>query len=227
MKYHVEFEIDFKRNPYSGKFIAIEGIDGSGKTTQAKKVVEELKKHGRKVVYTKEPTDGLIGEFIRKGLLGLSSKIRISPVAFQYLFVADRVEHQKEVEDYLKKGYIVISDRSLWSSVPYGMVDRGVDFSDQKANGDSLLTAFSILSFYNQFIAPDKTLFLDIPVDTAMKRIGQKKEEKEIYEKRDMLEKIRVGYQWLITKFKEEFTVIKGEESVEEITEEILHKLPK
>ena len=57
MKYHIEFDLDFKRNPYKGLYIAIEGIDGSGKTTQVGKLAEYFEKQGREVLKTHEPTE--------------------------------------------------------------------------------------------------------------------------------------------------------------------------
>ena len=121
MKYPIDFELEFQRHNYPGKLIALEGIDGSGKTTQALELVESLKKEGIKTVYTKEPTDGEIGKMIRRILTGEKN---FEPVSFQYLFAADRVEHQEEIIGFLKKGKIVVSDRYFWSSIPYGATDR-------------------------------------------------------------------------------------------------------
>ena len=69
MKYHVGFDIELKRNPYKGKYIAIEGIDGCGKTTQAEKITEYFKKQGITVIQTREPRKtGVIGEIAQKVL---------------------------------------------------------------------------------------------------------------------------------------------------------------
>src|SRR4051812_38840306 len=95
MKYHVEFDIDFKRNPYKGVYIALEGIDGSGKTIQTEKLVEYLRSTGRDVVTTREPRkeEGILSGLIHAILFG---KIKMSPVALQYLFTADRILNQEE-----------------------------------------------------------------------------------------------------------------------------------
>ena len=68
MKYHIEFDINFKRNEFPGKYIAIEGIDGSGKSTQIEKLFEYFKSQGKEVIKTREPRkdEGLIGELIQK-----------------------------------------------------------------------------------------------------------------------------------------------------------------
>ena len=101
MKYKVSFSIDFRRNPYKGKFIALEGIDGSGKTIQTARIVEALKEKGYDAIGMKEPTDLVIGKFIKQEVL--SGKISIPPVAIQYLFSADRSMHQVEIEKLLKR----------------------------------------------------------------------------------------------------------------------------
>lgn len=216
MKYHIEFDLDFKRNKEKGILIAIEGIDGAGKTTQAKLVAEELSKSSN-VHLTKNPTDGLIGKFIREVLAG---KVDIPPVSFQYLFSADRQVQQEEIVNELKEGKIIITDRYFWSAIVYGIVDReGLDF-DQA--GNLLLVSQGILSMYHQFLLPDLTIFLDIPMKVALERINLKKIEKEIYENEEKLKKIEKGYKWLINKFPKEFTIIDGTKSEKEITQEIV-----
>lgn len=220
-KYHIKFDLDFKRNPYKGKLIAIEGIDGSGKTTQAKELKKILKKNGNGVFFTKNPTDGEIGQFIRQILAG---KKHFSPVSFQYLFVADRAYQQTELADKLKKGHMVITDRYFWSSVAYGAEDRGIDFSKGKS-ADVLLSAFGILSTYYQFMVPDVTFYLKISPETALKRISADRDSKDIYDQKSKLKNIAAGYEWLIKKFPEEFTILDGERPVEEITKDILKRI--
>jgi len=216
MKYHIDFDIDFKRNNEKGLFIAIEGIDGAGKTTQARLVSKELTKNNN-VHLTKNPTDGLIGKFIREVLAG---KVNIPPASFQYLFSADRQVQQVEVLKDLKDGKIIITDRYFWSAIVYGIVDReDLDF-DQV--GNLLLVSQGILSMYHQFLIPDITIFLDIPMKIALDRLNDKKIEKEIYENEEKLKKIEKGYKWLINKFKNEFTIIDGTKSEKEITQEII-----
>ena len=141
MKYKINFELELKKHKYPGKLIAFEGSEASGKTTHAKALVERLKKEGVKAVFTKEPTSGPIAELIRKILGG---EIRVAPITLQYLFCADRAEHQGEIVNWLKEDYVVVSDRYLWSAVAYGIADL-----DGKM--DFYLTAFSVLSFYRGY----------------------------------------------------------------------------
>ncbi len=220
MKYHLDFDIEFKRNPYPGRYIVLEGIDGSGKTTQIEKLYEHFTSQGKEVLRTREPRkdEGLIGELIQKILNG---KTKVPAVAIQYLFSADRGMHHAElIEPALKMGKIVISDRCFWSAVPYGVLDLEEDFNDNTAK--YILVSQSILSMYHQFIAPDVTFYLDIPVKRAMDRLSQKPHDKEIYEEEKKILKAKEGYDWLLKEFPEEFKIINGARPVEEVTKEII-----
>lgn len=101
-----------------GKFIVLEGPDGSGTTTQSKLLAETLRAQGRDVVLTAEPTDCAIGKFIREQL---SLKTIASPSALQLLFCADRAWHIEHViKPALAAGKTVISDRYVISTLVYG-----------------------------------------------------------------------------------------------------------
>jgi dTMP kinase len=223
MKYKVEFEIDLRRNIHKGMYIAIEGIDGSGKTTQVDRLEKYFYKQGKEVVKTREPRkdSGMIADLVQKILQG---KTKIPPVAFQYLFSADREMHHEElVIPALREGKVVITDRCFWSAVPYGLLDRKADIDENSMQ--YMLAAQSILSMYHQFIVPDFTFYLDIPLGIAMDRIRKKKELREIYEDEEKLVKIVNGYQWLLQEFKKEFVVVEGTRSVEEITGQIIRSI--
>ena len=227
MKYHVELDIDLRRNPYKGLYIAFEGIDGSGKTTQAEKLTEYFRSKGKSVVQTREPRkEGLIGDIVQQVLTG---KIKMPSVALQYLFSTDRVLHHNEVIiPALKMGKVVVSDRCFWSAIVYGVLDRTNGKYNYK-NANFLLIAHSILSMYHQFIVPDYTFYLKIGLPTALTRISKKDDVKEIYEDREKLKKVIGGYEWLAKKFPKQLTVVDVEGSVEKVTGDIvkLLKLPK
>lgn len=216
MNYHIDFDLDFKRNNYPGRFIVIEGIDGSGKTTQVKRVADKL----QHAVVTKEPTTGPIGQFIRQALVG--KEPQLPPTALQHLLSADRAVHEEEIKKLLETGKAVVSDRYLWSSVAYGMADRE---NTQYENGKVLLVAQSILSMYHQFILPDITIYLKVSIATALSRIEEMGKVKEMYEHREKLEKIKKGYEWLVAQFPEEIVVVDGEQGVEEVTVAIMGKI--
>ncbi|MBI2051362.1 dTMP kinase [Candidatus Roizmanbacteria bacterium] len=220
MKYHIDFDLDFKRNTSPGKFIAIEGIDGSGKTTQANRLKDILSKK-TSVFLTKQPTDGPIGKFIRQVISG---ELKLPPVSFQYLFAADRQVHQVEVLKQLEGGKTVITDRYFWSAIAYGLYERGS--RNFEKDGKQLLVSLSLLSMYHQFVIPDATFYLDISAETAMKRVSKMKKELELYEKKEALNHVRRAYRWIIDIFdKENIVVIDGEQPVDKVTEEILRHL--
>jgi dTMP kinase len=221
MKYKINFELEFIKNPYSGKLIAFEGMDASGKTTQAKKLFEALISQGKKVFLTKNPTrEGEIGTLIHRIL---QKEVEIPPSAIQYLYTADREVGQVEVVERLKRGEMVITDRYFWSAIPYGMADLK-DLSLEEI-ARIMLIAQSILSHYHGFILPDYTFYLDISVEEAVNRLSKMQKVKEIYEEKEVFERVKAGYDWLAKEFKDEITVIDGKQQVDKITEEILNRM--
>lgn len=226
MKYHISFDIDLKRNQEKGLYIAIEGIDGSGKTTQVKKLADYFKQQGKDVIVTREPRyngEGLISKLIQKILQG---ETKIPPVAFQYLFSADREMHHEElILPSLRAGKVVISDRCFWSAVPYGIMDRGGVLDENSAK--YMLVSQCILSLYHQFTVPDMTLYLDLPLEIAMQRLHDAHTASSIYEDEEKLRKTIAGYQWLLKEFPKEFTIIDAKQSVEEVATEILSVVKK
>lgn len=215
-KFHVEFDIEFRRNEYDGLFIALEGIDASGKSTQIEKLKEEFEKDGKTVVI-KHPFEGELGVFIRKILSG---EVAIPTVALQYLISANRHVQQQEIIDHLKKGDHVIIDRYIWSAVVYGIFDKE-DGDVQKAQ-NWLLIEQSILSMYHQFVMPDVTFYLDISPEIAVSRLSSMDKQKEIYEDYDKITEIASLYKRVIEEFPDEFFVVHAEKPVEDITSEIM-----
>jgi dTMP kinase len=220
MNYHVSFDLDFKRNEYPGKFIVLEGIDGSGKTLQSQLLADNLTNLGKKVYLTKNPTDSEIGKFIRSALQG---KVEIPVVSFQYLFSADRQIQQLELIEHLKAGEIVISDRYFWSSIAYGMADKeAVDYENQAM---VQAVAQSVLSMYNQFIVPDITFYLNVSVATGLSRRHDSTKEKELYENSEKMDKVEKGYKWLLQEFAKEFTIVDAQKPAEEVQLALLKTL--
>src|SRR3989338_2355735 len=103
-------------------FIAFEGLDGSGSSTQAQLLAKRLEKKGKKVLVTKEPTsDNPTGKLIRSVL---QHRQKMSPQELQRLFTEDRAEHLKNViEPALAAGTTVITDRYLFSTLAYGALE--------------------------------------------------------------------------------------------------------
>ena len=141
-----------------GAFICIEGLDGCGKTTQAKLLAKKLGK-SHNALYTAEPSRGNIGTYIRKCCL--YSEKRISTVVEALLFAADRIEHvENEILPALSEGRLVISDRYVYSSLAYqGAAGLSIDWIE-KVNEHAL--------------KPDLAVFLDVDPKTVMQRLKPK-----------------------------------------------------
>jgi len=149
-----------------GVFICLEGLDGCGKTTQAKLLVRMLRR-SCDAVYTAEPSRGNIGRFIKKHCL--HSDKRGSGVVEALLFAADRFDHvENTVLPALKKGQIVVSDRYVYSSLAY-----------QGATGLDLEWIQKI----NEHAArPDLAIYIDVDPETVIQRLKPKKSVMEILE---------------------------------------------
>lgn len=220
MKYHLEFDTELQRNSYGGLYIAFEGIDGSGKTSQIERLKEYFEAQGKSVVTTREPRKevGLIAEINKKILEG---EMVIPRSAFQYLFTADRIIHLEElVIPSLQEGKVVITDRCFWSAIPYGAIDVNKTFDAKKA--ESLLVAQGVLAHHYQVIVPDITLYFDISVETSLTRMGAMTKTKELYEEKDTLLQVLAGYKWLRETFTDEFTMINAEQPLEEVTQNMV-----
>jgi dTMP kinase len=223
MKYQIAYELEFRKNPYPGRYISLEGIDGCGKTTQVKKLKEHFEAQGKEVVVTSEPRLDLFGGDDIYTVF--QSKKKISGIALQYLLTANRViNHDEIVYPALEAGKVVITDRCFWSAVPYGLMDRGVDFNKQDA--DLMLVTQGLLSQYHQFIVPDSIFYLDVSIETAMERLlTRKNRANDIYEKKEKLEKVISGYRWLTTQYAEHFVVLHGDQSIDQVTKELIRSL--
>ena len=149
-----------------GAFICIEGIDASGKTMQAHRLVRNLRRRGLDAVYTTGPSTGEIGKLIRDHVLNRKKRVPVAVEAL--LFAADRVDHvEKEIKPALQKGKIVICDRYVYSTVAYqGAADLDLNWIEQ----------------INQFaLVPNMTLFLDVSPEVVIERI-QSKAKKSVME---------------------------------------------
>lgn len=222
MQYPISISSDLRRNPFPGKYCAFEGIDGSGKSTQVEKVKKHLESLGEKVVLTSEPqVKGSIQQVIRDALF---AKVKISSRAYQSIYSADRgVNHATIVESALKKGDVVLTHRSFWSAVAYGVLDLGEEYDFQKAS--SIFVSQGIVSGYHQFLAPNKTFYLRVSAQHAVKRLKGMVKTKDIYENEKKLAKIVTGYEKVVKEFPEEFVVINGEADEESVFQQIISHL--
>jgi dTMP kinase len=149
-----------------GVFICIEGLDGSGKTTQAELLTERLNK-SHNAVYTSEPSHGKTGTFIRECCL--YEEKRLPTTAEALLFAADRIEHvENEINPALAEGKLVICDRYVYSSLAY-----------QGSAGLSLAWIKKINSYA---LKPDSTIFIDVSPELVLERLQRKKSVMETLE---------------------------------------------
>jgi len=142
-----------------GVFITFEGIDGCGKTTQARLLAKRLRAMGHEVVLTREPGGTRLGRRLRRLLLHPESEV--CPEAELFLYLADRAQHVKEViAPALARGEIVISERFADSTLAYQGAGRRLP-CDQIPPLNSLAAAG---------VKPDLTILLDIPPAAARSR---------------------------------------------------------
>ena len=192
-------------------FIALEGIDGSGKTTQAKILTGKLEDKGYKVYSTCEPTDGAIGILIRKILKG---EMKVDEHIIAALFVADRLDHLlNETNGIVKKlgeGYTVVTDRYYFSSYAYHGVHVDMNWVIE-ANAVSA-----------KICRPDLNIFIDAQPETSMSRI-QNRTTTEMYETLENLTSVRTNFLNAFSKLghKENITVIDGNRSLELIADDV------
>lgn len=199
-----------------GKFIAFEGIDGSGKSTQIRLLANKLKEIGIYCYTTMEPTDSPIGSLIHQIMTG---RIKTDNKVIAGLFVADRLDHLlNDVNGVLPKimeGTTVITDRYYFSSYAYHSVDMPMDWVIQ-ANAQS-----------KELLQPTITIFIDVKPDNAVERIAKNRFHQELFEKKSRLIKVREKYLEAFEKLKDEenVVIIDGNRSQEEIAEEIWDKV--
>ena len=199
-----------------GKFIAFEGIDGSGKSTQIQYLMEKLKENNIYYYTTMEPTDSPIGSLIHQIMMG---RIKTDNKVIAALFVADRLDHLLNDINGLKakidEGITVISDRYYFSSYAYHSVDMPMKWVIQ-ANDQC-----------KRILQPTVTVFIDVDPDVAIERIAKNRFHQELFEKKSRLVKVREKY---FEAFKRErdnenIIVVDGNKQPAEIADEIWKKV--
>ena len=199
-----------------GKFIAFEGIDGSGKSTQIEYLTEKLKKENIYYYTTMEPTDSPIGSLIHQIMTG---RVKTDNKVIAALFVADRLDHLLNDLNGLKakidEGITVISDRYYFSSYAYHSVDMPMEWVIQ-ANDQC-----------KKILKPTAKVFIDVDPDTAIERIAKNRFHQELFEKKSRLVKVREKYFESFEKEKSEenIIIVDGNRSQEEIAKEIWNKI--
>jgi dTMP kinase len=201
-------------------FITFEGIEGSGKSTQAKRLFHDFQQRGFACVLTREPGATPIGAKIRSVLLDPDSR-GLVPDAELLLYLADRVQHQQtRILPALARGEHVISDRYADATLVYQGYARGIDPS-------------RILDLHRSFcqgLDPDLTFLLDLPVEAGLARamnalqqgVREQNESRFEQEHLDFHRRVRNGYLRLAKDHPERFRIIDALQSTENIHRIIL-----
>lgn len=200
-------------------FITFEGIDLSGKSTQATLLYENLKKKGRKVILVREPGGTVVSEKIRKILLDKKNK-NMYPLTEFFLFSASRYQLTKEViKPAIEKGYIVICDRYYDSSTAYQGFGGLVNLKDINA----------INKIASENLVPDITFYVDIPIEESIKRKKKANKVNDRFESKKLsyYKRIISGYKKLAKIHRKRIFVIDGTNSITEIHKFILKILEK
>ncbi|MHB1404113.1 MAG: dTMP kinase [Desulfitobacteriaceae bacterium] len=196
-----------------GKFIVLEGVDGSGLSTQAGRLHAWLEQEtGSKVLLTKEPSEGPVGVLIRQALSGRVQGLGADTLAL--LFAADRVDHlTHSIIPALEKGHHVICDRYLLSSLAY--------------QGRSLPLEW-LKQINAEAIVPDLTIFISVDPVVTLKRIAEKRFKVDLFERENILREVLNNYDILVQELCEEgqnVLQLNGNRTLEIVSNEVLSKV--
>jgi len=199
-------------------FIAFEGLDGSGKSTQVKVLAEKLKGQGLKIYTTAEPTTSRIGQIIKDIF---KHKMEADHRTIAALYAADRLDHlTNKTDGILKKieeGYTVITDRYYFSSYAYHGTHMDINWV---INANSLSA---------DLLRPDLNIYIDISPEESMKRLNKGRAAIELYESIENLKKVKEKYfeAFELLRGMEKISVIDGNRSEKEISNVIWKEVSK
>ena len=198
-----------------GRFLVLEGLDGAGTTTQSRRLAEALRRGGRRVHLTAEPTGGPVGALIRQVLtrrIGGPAGAGFDPDALALLFAADRLDHHAtEIAPRLAEGEDVVSDRYTLSSLAYQALTTG--------------DATWVAELNRKAPAPDLTVFLRVRPAVAWKRRFAESGSRELYEVPDFQRRVARSYRRALQALRragQEVLVLDGERPVAEVAAAVL-----
>ena len=192
-------------------FISIEGCDGTGKSTQAKKLQEKLTDLGKKVFLTKEPGGSPLGQMIRTLLLENEIEDSLTEL---FLLSAARRDHLLEIKKELSQGKIVVTDRFSDSSLAYQGYAKGL----------ALHKIAFITDLATDGFMPDLTILLDLDLEIMHERILQSAKHNNFYDKKDLAfhKKVKSGFLKIAKLYPDRVVILDANKSREELSDEIL-----
>ncbi|HQR79609.1 MAG TPA: dTMP kinase [Actinomycetota bacterium] len=195
-----------------GLFVAFEGVDRSGKTTQLHRLAERLGEK-REVMVTREPGGTPVAEAIR--VLLLADDVNMSARCEALLFAAARADHvERTIRPALERGAVVLSDRFVDSSLAYQGVARGLGIEDVER----------VNLWATDGLVPDLTIMLDLPIGTSTQRDGEvdrMENEGELFQAR-----VRRGLLDLAARQSHRYAVIDASGSIEEVADLVWASIP-
>ncbi len=194
-----------------GIFISFEGIDGSGKSTHLRIAAEFLARKGLTVTKTREPGGTKLAERIRDVLLDNELSGRVTPMAELLLYLASRHQHCEEIiAPRLSAGETVLTDRFADSSTAYQGGGRGI--------------GLELVEQLNELVIPrwpDLTIFIDVPVDTALARTRGRELDRLEEEGVDFMRTVRAAYIEISEKHPDRFVIVDGTREIEDTSKRI------
>jgi dTMP kinase len=198
-------------------FLSLEGIEGSGKTTQIREIEALVQQKGLRVITLREPGGTAFGEKLREAIL--SSATPLHPLAECHLFLASRAQLLKEkvLPFLLTPGSVVILDRYIDSTLAYQGKARKLGYQ----------TVLTLHQFDPLNLLPHRTYFLDIELETSLERQKIRGNDKDYFEsqKQEFYQNLVDGYRELSELFSDRILKLNAEKSISEVTALILNDL--
>lgn len=195
-----------KIHKYPGFFVAVEGLDGSGADLVYGQLAKRLKRAGLAVVKVKEPSSGPTGELIHRFIAEKAAEL--TPLVAEYLYAADRAWLiDRKITPALEEAKLVLSDRSLWSSVAYRSLDYPTHW---------------LLEINAGFFIPDLTYFVDVSPEVCAANIRNGEDGVHLFAEEERLSSVREGYQWIFNKYPYWFKMVEGGDEAGEVADKIL-----
>jgi dTMP kinase len=203
--------------PKRGRFVVLEGIDGSGTTTHVARLAERLRSMRVPVRATREPSDGPVGTLVRQVLTGrvvVPGGRAPGWATMALLFAADRMDHvESEIDPFIAQGGIVLSDRYDASSLAYQSISSGAEAKE----------AVEWIRSLNRYVRrPDLTIVLDLSPETAADRRLRRGEAAQLYEQNEVQRALAAFYRELEVRMpNDHIVVIDANGTIEEVHDRI------